>query len=417
VISPQPAGCQEAADALPAPLIIPRDQHSLSRKQIDGEALNVLYRLHQNGFLAYLVGGSVRDLLLGRRPKDFDVGTDARPEQIRKIFRNSRIIGRRFRLVQVFFGGGKIVEVSTFRSLGDSESGQVLEINNEYGTPAEDAWRRDLTINALFYNIADFSIVDYVGGMPDLQQKIIRAVGNPDIRFHQDPVRILRAVRHAARTRFTFAPDTWQAVLKRRREITVCPDSRIRDELMRDLYGGACRYWLELAHASGLLYVLFPGLQEVYADSERLERAYALASAYDLMNGSDFLALAALCWPALEFSLPGLQAEGLESSRSAWALFVRSEISRITQPFNFTRRDLDRLCRAATPLYFIYGLNSKPPARLAHKAYYSDACQLAEFLGFDLRTLTEGVKGKSPSRRRRGRKTRAASTKEVSAGE
>jgi poly(A) polymerase len=388
-------------------LIIPRDQHSLSRKQIDSEALTVLYRLHQRGFLAYLVGGSVRDLLLGRRPKDFDVGTNARPEQIRKIFRNSRIIGRRFRLVQVFFSNGKIVEVSTFRSLGSEDSTQVLEADNEYGVPAEDAWRRDLTINALFYNIADFSIVDYVGGMLDLKNQIIRAVGNPDIRFHQDPVRILRALRHAARSSFAVAPDTWRVVMERRREITVCPESRIRDELMRDLNGGACRTWLELAHASGVLYVLFPMLEESYKNPRWLERAYALTARYDLAGGPDFLAVAAFCWPALEYSLTALQAEESNMSRGAWMMFVRGEIARLTEPFSFTRRQLDRLCRAAAPLYFMYGLNSKMPAKLAHKAYYSDSCLLAEFLGFDLRILAEKTEKdkKSPFRRKRRKRT------------
>jgi poly(A) polymerase len=414
VILPTAGPGEEIAVSLPAPLIISRDQHSLSRKQIDGEALSVLYRLHQKGFLAYLVGGSVRDLLLRRRPKDFDVGTDARPEQIRKIFRNSRIIGRRFRLVQVFFGSGKIVEVSTFRSLNDSESSQVLEINNEYGTPAEDAWRRDLTINALFYNIADFSIVDYVGGMMDLKNRIIRAVGNPDIRFHQDPVRILRAVRHAARTDFTIAPDTWQVVVRRRQEITVCPDSRIRDELMRDLHGGASRRWLDLAHASGLLYVLFPMLQEPYSHSEQLERARELSARHDLMEGPDFLALAALCWPALEFALTRVQTPTL--NRTAWMQFVRQETARLTAPFNFTRRHLDRLCRAATPLYLFYGLNSKLPARLACKTYYSDACALAGFLGFDLPALIQEPAKKSSSRRRYGKKRPAGQNKPESSG-
>jgi poly(A) polymerase len=211
------------------------------------------------------------------------------------------------------------------------------------------------------------------------------------------------------------APETWQAILKRRQEIAVCPDSRIRDELMRDLHGGACRQWLELAHLSGLLYVLFPLLQEVYADPERLERAYALASRYDLMNGPEFLALAALCWPALEFALHRLPAEGL--GRSAWMLFVRSETARVTQPFNFTRRHLDRLCRAATPLYFMYGLHAKLPARLAYKAYYPDACLLAEFLGFDLRLPGEEGRKKSRSRRRRGGKKPEPSGLEAPAGQ
>jgi poly(A) polymerase len=168
-----------------SPHIVPRSAHTLSRKFITVEALKVLYRLHHNGYKAYLVGGSVRDLLLGKTPKDFDVATDARPSEIRKLFRNSRIIGRRFRLVQVFFRGGKIVEVSTFRCRSEFEdSGEVpLARNNTYGTPAEDAHRRDLTINGLFYNIADFSLVDYVGGLADLHRGCIRVIGEPAVRF------------------------------------------------------------------------------------------------------------------------------------------------------------------------------------------------------------------------------------------
>jgi poly(A) polymerase len=169
------------------PLIISRSEHPISRKMIDEEALKVLYRLHRHGFLAYLVGGSVRDLLLGKTPKDFDVATNARLHEINTLFRNSRIIGRRFRLVQVFFKGGKIVEVSTFRSHSEFEEIQTEEgefVRKEsFGTPEEDALRRDITINGLFYNIADFSIIDYVGGMADLERQVTRTIGDPNERF------------------------------------------------------------------------------------------------------------------------------------------------------------------------------------------------------------------------------------------
>jgi poly(A) polymerase len=188
------------------PIIIPRSQHPISRNMIDEEALKILYRLYRHGFLAYLVGGSVRDLLLGRTPKDFDVVTNAHPHEINTLFKNSRTIGRRFRLVHVFFKGKKIVEVSTFRSHSEfeevqTEEGDIIRTDS-FGTPAEDAFRRDITINGLFYNIADFSIIDYVGGMADLQRKVIRSIGGPDEKFQQDPVRMIRVIRHAARTGF-----------------------------------------------------------------------------------------------------------------------------------------------------------------------------------------------------------------------
>ncbi|HSR36801.1 MAG TPA: poly(A) polymerase, partial [Desulfurivibrionaceae bacterium] len=185
---------------LPEPRIIPRSEHPISRANIDREALKVMYRLRDAGFRAYLVGGGVRDLMLGRTPKDFDISTDAHPGELRKLFRNSRIIGKRFRLVQVFYHGGKIIEVSTFRCRSEYEENggdAVLAQNNTFGNPAEDAFRRDLTINALFYEIEHFSVIDYTGGVADLHNRIVRMVGDPERRITRDPVRMLRAIRHA----------------------------------------------------------------------------------------------------------------------------------------------------------------------------------------------------------------------------
>jgi poly(A) polymerase len=237
---------------------------------IDEEALKVLYRLHRHGYLAYLVGGSVRDLLLGKVPKDFDVATNAHPNEINSLFRNSRIIGRRFRLAHVFFKGGKIVEVSTFRSRSEfeeveSEDGEIIR-KDSFGTPEEDALRRDITINGLFYNIADFSIIDYVGGMADLRQKIIRTIGDPDERFQQDPVRMIRVLRHASRTGFSIEEPTYHAIFRRRDEIQKCSPSRIRDEFLRDLKEGGARPSLQFMLETGLLFSLFPNLLRAYGD-------------------------------------------------------------------------------------------------------------------------------------------------------
>src|SRR5262245_23192571 len=213
------------------PTIVPRAAHQISRRNIDPDALKVLYRLQEGGYIAYLVGGSVRDLLLERRPKDFDIGTSAHPHQIKKLFRNCWIIGRRFRLAHVKFGS-KTIEVATFRrqlpaaevdaeasersdaadANGDNrgnltEAGRpdrMIYRDNTYGTPQEDAFRRDFTVNALFYDIATFSIIDYVGGLRDLDAKVIRSIGEPDVRFLEDPVRMLRAVVLAARLEFTI---------------------------------------------------------------------------------------------------------------------------------------------------------------------------------------------------------------------
>ncbi|MEJ2580845.1 MAG: poly(A) polymerase, partial [Acidobacteriota bacterium] len=192
------------------PKVLARPEHGISRESLSSEALKVLYRLHRSGYAAYLVGGSVRDLLLDKRPKDFDVATNARPQEIKRLFRNSRIIGRRFRLVHVYFRGG-IVEVATFRaspeppeSPNDWEEAEAeeAEANSSaerpqpetskvvYGSPAEDARRRDFTVNALFYNVADFSVIDHVEGIEDLERGVIRAIGDPDQRFIEDPVRM-----------------------------------------------------------------------------------------------------------------------------------------------------------------------------------------------------------------------------------
>ena len=177
-----------------APRILPRPEHNVSRKDIDDDALKVLYRLKNAGFLGYLVGGGVRDLLLARKPKDFDISTDAHPPQVKKLFRNCFIIGRRFRLCHVRFGR-KVIEVSTFRRQAEPEEGETLiRRDNTFGTPEEDAFRRDFTVNALFYDVATFSIIDYVGGLEDVQQKVIRTIGDPVVRFREDPVRMLRAV-------------------------------------------------------------------------------------------------------------------------------------------------------------------------------------------------------------------------------
>lgn len=247
------------------PTVIPRAEHPISRKMIDEDALKVLYRLHRHGFLAYLVGGSVRDLILGKTPKDFDVATNAHPNEICLLFKNSRIIGRRFRLVQVFFKGGKVIEVSTCRSHSEfeetvTEEGKIVRTDS-FGTPEEDALRRDITINGLFYNIADFSIIDYVGGMADLNRQVIRTIGDPNERFKQDPVRMIRVIRHAARTGFSIEDNTYEAIFHHREDIRKCSPSRLRDEFLRELKEGATKRSLQLMLQTGLLFSLFPDLE------------------------------------------------------------------------------------------------------------------------------------------------------------
>lgn len=251
--------------AQPAPpRILPRADHVLSRRDIDPDALKVLYRLKNHGFTAYLVGGGVRDLLLGRRPKDFDVGTSASPQQVKRLFRNCFIIGRRFRLCHVRFGPKKVVEVSTFRRLAEPEQGDTLiRRDNTFGTPEQDAFRRDFTVNALFYDIATFSVIDYVGGLQDLAQRVIRTIGGPAVRFREDPARMLRAVALAARLDFTIDRDTTEAIRLLRGEIVKSSSARLLDEFYKILRQGASRRTFEALHQLGLLAYLLPE-----ADSE-----------------------------------------------------------------------------------------------------------------------------------------------------
>jgi tRNA nucleotidyltransferase/poly(A) polymerase len=237
------------------PRIVPRAEHSISRRDIDPDALKVLHRLRQFDHAAYLVGGSVRDLLVNRRPKDFDIGTSAHPYQVKKLFRNCWIIGRRFRLAHVKFGQ-KVIEVATFRrqvAAGEEvvqdgvpapdpstpEGEHLIHHDNTFGTPEEDAFRRDFTINALFYDIATFSIIDYVGGLDDLHAQVVRSIGDPAVRLREDPVRMIRAIALAARLDFTIEPKLLHAIRTHRHEIAKSSPPRLLEEYYKILRAGA----------------------------------------------------------------------------------------------------------------------------------------------------------------------------------
>ena len=218
-------------------------------------------KLNQAGFSSYLVGGGVRDLYLGKTPKDFDISTDARPGQVRRLFSNSRTIGRRFRLVQVFFKNRKTIEVSTLRSLSEYDLDgpeAILAPNNTFGTLDEDAQRRDLTINALFYEIENHTIIDHVGGVDDLDRGMIRLIGVPAKRITHDPVRMLRAIRHSVRNNFTVEAASWSAICEHRHLLSLCPPSRLRDELLKDVYSGVSAQWFDMSVEAELFTSLFP---------------------------------------------------------------------------------------------------------------------------------------------------------------
>lgn len=293
-------------------------EHPITTGMFDPDALNVLKKLEQAGFAGYLVGGGVRDLYLGKSPKDFDISTDARPGQIRKLFPNSRTIGRRFRLVQVFFRGGKTIEVSTLRSLSEHDIDGpevVLAPNNTFGTLNEDARRRDLTINALFYEIKNNTIIDYVNGINDLDTGVIRIVGDPDKRFNRDPVRMMRAVRHSARTGFTIETATWKSITSNCEKLALCPPSRIRDEVLKDFYSGASAPWFQLAFDSGIFATLFPLYKRVlksgsmtpeilqeqlYSLFQTIDRIDTLSKKQNIHRQPDFFLFALMLTPWAE---------------------------------------------------------------------------------------------------------------------
>jgi poly(A) polymerase len=248
----------------PAPTIIPRSEHGISRSNVSENALKVLYRLKNSGFQAFLVGGGVRDLLLGLRPKDFDIATDAHPEEIRKLFRNSRLIGRRFRLAHIRFGRD-VVEVATFRAGGDvgnddqqhSDSGRILR-DNVYGSVDEDIWRRDFTVNALYYNIEDYSVWDYTGGMEDLKSRTLRLIDDPWVRYREDPVRMLRAARFAAKLGFTIAPETAAPIRDLGPLLADVPAARLFEETLKLFQTGNALASFDKLVEYDLLSYLFP---------------------------------------------------------------------------------------------------------------------------------------------------------------
>ncbi len=264
-----------------APVILSESQHGLRRDMISYEALRVLTRLNEAGYKAYLCGGGVRDLLLGRDPKDFDIATDARPEEVKKIFRNCRIIGRRFKLAHVFFRD-VIIETATFRALLDNPPpeaegvplpsrrrtdvpdptfatrGGVIVRDNVYGTPEEDARRRDFTINGLFYDIADGSILDYVGGLQDLEHRILRVIGDPETRFQEDPVRMVRAVRIAAQLDFEIERQAREAIVRSAGELVDSSRERLHEEMLKIFNCGSALKVFERSWRKGLFQTIYP---------------------------------------------------------------------------------------------------------------------------------------------------------------
>jgi poly(A) polymerase len=251
-------------EPIAAPIIVPRAEHTISRSMVSPNALKVLYRLNGAGYSAHLVGGCVRDILLNHKPKDFDIATSALPEEVRKLFKNCRIIGRRFRLAHILFGK-ETIEVATYRTHhkdsheqhGHTHEGLIIR-DNVYGSIEDDAWRRDFTINALYYNVEDFSIIDYTSGMADLKAKLLRIIGNPEQRFHEDPVRLLRAIRLVGKLGLTISPETEEPILKLSHLLTHVSPARLFTEVLKFFQEGAALQTFRLLQKYHLFTQIFP---------------------------------------------------------------------------------------------------------------------------------------------------------------
>jgi poly(A) polymerase len=342
------------------PLIVRRDEHPISRANISSNALKVLYRLKEAGYQAFLVGGAVRDLLLGMIPKDFDVATNAHPDQVKQLFRNCRLIGRRFHLAHVRFGY-EIIEVATFRAAHTAidednsvdeaghrvldERGRIVR-DNLYGTIEEDVWRRDFTANALYYNINDFSVWDYVGGVADARDKVLRLIGDPETRYREDPVRMLRAVRFAAKLGFTIHPATLAPIPKLAWMLDGVPPARLFDEVNKLFLGGFAVSAFAMLGELGLTEHLFPDVADALGDSNSpavrlLNRGLAGTDERVRADKSvtpTFL-FAVLLWPAIRRAYDReAHSEGAESAdfMNACEIVSMRQQARVAIPKRFT---------------------------------------------------------------------------------
>ena len=363
------------------PTIRPRPEHKVSRRNIDPDALKVLYRLADQGHFAYLVGGSVRDLLLGRKPKDFDVGTDAHPGRLKKLFRNCFLIGRRFRLAHIKFGD-KVIETSTFRrqpeSAGDPDDPDASLFHhrdNTFGTPEEDARRRDFTINGLFYDIKTFSVIDHVGGLRDLEQGVVRCIGDPDVRFREDPVRMVRAVRFASRLGFRIEPHTHEAIVRHHRELANAAPARLLEEIYRLFGFGSGEPAFRLLRETRLLSVLFPEIN-VYLDESRDQHPpiWPYLAAQDAGNGVTDESTPCLMFGSLFYPLIPVCAEELRSAgeRFVYEDLVKELVHPLGERFAVPKRVLSRLVWAlAAQRRFIGTTHSRfsMPRFLSHEAF------------------------------------------------
>jgi poly(A) polymerase len=359
------------------PQILERAQHPISRRDIHPNVLKVLYRLIQAGHAAYLVGGGVRDLMLARRPKDFDVATSAHPQQVRDLFRNSRLIGRRFRLVHVFFGPHNI-EVATFRRQAEAvldDSDPMIRHDNTFGTAEEDAFRRDFTVNALFYDPRTFHVVDYISGVADLKARLIRTIGDPELRVREDPVRMIRAVRFAAKLGFEIEEATRAAIERHHAEILKASRPRMIEEIYRTLMQPAAARALTLMEELGLLAVLIPRLS--------IHLKAGGAASQDTLTGRNLAALEAVFArggePGHAFILAALFLDLYRSSRPSDGARHQRELLDDLRAQGFARGDTEHMRLLIDAFELLIG-RSRRARRLLRRPYFAEARRLYDLV-------------------------------------
>ena len=409
------------------PKIYKRSEHTISRSKIDPDALKIMYRLIRHGYKAYLVGGGVRDLALKKTPKDFDISTDATPRKIKSLFRNSRIIGRRFKLVHVYFKNNKIIEVSTFRDASDPEDVKgdldqkdlLIVRDNTFGTEVTDAIRRDITINALFYDLATFSVIDYVGGIEDLRKNLIRVIGDPDIRFAEDPVRMLRVGRHAARASFRIDIESWKSILRNHELILQCPNVRIYQEMLKDMSSGSFLEILQLLSGAELLQHFIPEVVEESFPRLTAENDFTRA----VRRADELIADGKITSPTIFLTLIALFRRGRDVPQEVLlsrfeyieelVTFISSGFSRLAVPRRERERILDTLS-------LWYKIRSQDPDRikvgtLSRRVCIEDLELLYEVLDID-NELSDIVRKAARARRGAGKRTRKGRRSRRSSG-
>lgn len=351
--------------------LIPRDQHTISRKNISPAAIKIIRQLEDAGFAAYLVGGGVRDLLLGNHPKDFDVATNAKPEEVKRIFRSARIVGRRFQIVHVRMGR-EVIEVTTFRghheesATGARNQDGMLLRDNVYGTLETDAMRRDFTVNALYYTLKDFSVIDYCNGMDDLQQRTLRMIGDPATRYKEDPVRMLRALRFAAKLGFKMEPKTAKPIRELGGLLLNVSDARLFEEVLKLFLGGSATATFNLMREYELLTHLFPGTDKALKAGDELGAnliEQCMINTDKRIRGEKTVTpafiYAALLWPALQQQLKLLS--GQMTPTQAWAQAAQNVINQ-----QLTRTAVPK--RFLIPMREIWDLQQRLPSRLGMRA-------------------------------------------------